>query len=83
MREELQKDDQELNELRSIVAQLAKRPDGALVITLKNGQVWGQQSPESTFRFRIGEPVRIKRAVMGSFILYGDSKWSARVTRLQ
>ena len=82
VRARTQKADRELVELRSKVAILSKRPDGGLVITLENGQVWGQLSPESTFRLKIGEPVRVKRAAMGSFILYGDSKWSTRVTRL-
>jgi hypothetical protein len=80
--EKTQKIDRELAELHSKVAILSMRPDGALVITLENGQVWGQKSSEPSFRLKIGEPVRIKRAAMGSFILYGDSKWSTRVTRL-
>jgi hypothetical protein len=82
-RRKLQKDDHDLEELHSTVAGISRRPDGALVVTLENGQVWGQKTPDPDFRLRIGEQARIKRTAMGSYFLYGKSSWSTRVTRLR
>jgi hypothetical protein len=72
-----------LEELVAKVAGIAKRPDGALLITLENGQVWRQSTPESYFRLGVGDTVRIKPAALGSFLLYANSRRSIRVTRLR
>jgi hypothetical protein len=77
------KEERDLEELRSTIANISRRPDGALVVTLENGQVWGQKTPDPDFRLRIGEQARIKRTAMGSYFLYGNSSWSTRVTRLR
>jgi uncharacterized protein (DUF2267 family) len=82
-REKMPKEERDLEELRSAVANISRRPDGALVVTLENGQVWGQKTPDPDFRLRIGEQARIKRTAMGSYFLYGKSSWSTRVTRLR
>ena len=81
--EKLRKEGQELEELHSKAAGISKHLNGTLVITLENGQVWGQNAPESYFPLEIGDPVRIRPAAMGSFLLYGNSKRSIRVTRLR
>lgn len=72
-----------LEALVAKVAGIAKRPDGALLIELENGQVWGQNAPEPYFRLAVGDPVKIKPAALGSFLLYGNSRRSIRVTRLR
>jgi hypothetical protein len=77
------KKDQDLEELHSKAAGISKRLNGTLVVTLENGQVWGQNAPESYFPLEVGDPVRIRPAAMGSFLLYGNSKRSIRVTRLR
>ncbi len=81
-REKLQSAAPDLEELRSTVTDVSRRADGVLVVTLENGQVWMQKTPDPDFRLRIGEPAKVKRSAMGSYFLYGNSSWSTRVTRL-
>ncbi|MSQ91925.1 MAG: hypothetical protein EXR87_03185 [Gammaproteobacteria bacterium] len=81
--DELRKEEPELAELHSKAAGISTRPNGTLVITLENGQVWRQNAPESYFPLKIGDPVRIRPAAMGSFLLFGNSRRSIRVTRLR
>lgn len=82
-RDKEQKGDRALEELVATVAKISTRPDGALVITLANGQVWGQNTPDPYFRLRISEQVRIRPAAFGSFLLSGHSRRSTRVSRLR
>lgn len=72
-----------LEELVAKVAGIAKRPDGAILITLENGQVWRQSTSEPYFRLGVGDTVKIKPAALGSFLLYGNSRRSIRVKRLR
>ncbi len=81
-REKLQSAAPDLEELRSTVADISRRADGVLIVTLENGQVWMQKTPDPDFRLRIGDPAKVKRSAMGSYFLYGNSSWSTRVTRL-
>jgi hypothetical protein len=81
-RDQVRSETPDLEELVSTVTGVSRRPDGALVITLENGQVWGQKTPDSDFRIRIGKKARIKPSAMGSYFLYGNSNWSTRVSRL-
>lgn len=71
------------DELVSVVTGISRRPDGAFLVTLENGQLWGEKSPDPDFRLRIGDRARIKRTPLGSYFLYGNSSRSARVTRLR
>ena len=72
-----------LGELEAIVTTISKRGDGALVMTLDNGQVWAQNRPDAFFRVKVGEHVRIEPAALGSFLMIGPSKRTARVTRVR
>ncbi|MEK7415968.1 MAG: hypothetical protein AAB263_21910, partial [Planctomycetota bacterium] len=85
-REEYDRDKQEtrrLEELVATVTEISARPDGALVMTLDNGQVWRQNRPDSFFHLKVGEQVKIEPAALGSFLLSGSSKRSTRVTRVR
>ncbi len=85
-REETDRKKQEtraLEELVATVTGISAGPNGALVVTLDNGQVWRQNRPESFFHLKAGERIRIEPAVLGSYLLYGSSKRSTRVTRLR
>jgi hypothetical protein len=72
-----------LGKLEATVTGISTRGDGTLAMTLDNGQVWAQNRPDSFFRLKVGEKVRIEPASLGSFLLISPSKRTARVTRLK
>ena len=72
-----------LGRLEATVTNISTRADGTLVMTLDNGQVWAQNRPDSFFRLKIGEKVKIEPASLGSFLLISPAKRTARVTRLK
>ncbi len=67
--------------LVATVRAVIRRPNGAHVITLDNGQVWTETSLDPSFRVAVGEQVRIKRAAMGTYLLSTPSNRSTRVAR--
>jgi len=77
------KESRDLGELSATVTEIWSRSDGLMVFTLDNGQVWKQNAPDSHFRLKSGEKVKIQPASMSSFLLSGPSKRSTRVTRLK
>ena len=85
-REESDRKSQEsrdLGELSATVTEIWTRADGLMVLTLDNGQIWKQVRPDSQFRLKAGEKVKIQPAALGSFLLSGPSKRSTRVSRLK
>jgi hypothetical protein len=80
--QERAKDDaRSLGKLEATVTGISARGDGALVMTLDNGQVWAQNRPDAFFRLKVGEQVKIEPAMLGSFLMISPSKRTARVTR--
>lgn len=73
----------DLTELKATVTEIWTRADGLMIITLDNGQIWKQNRPDSLFRLRTGEAIKIQPAALGSFLLSGPSKRSTRVTRVK
>lgn len=73
----------ELDELVATVTEIWTRADGLMVLTLDNGQIWKQVRPDSLFRLRTGEQVKIQPAALGSFLLSGPNKRSTRVSRIR
>jgi len=73
----------ELGELSALVTDIETRMDGLLTITLDNGQVWRQNTPDSKFRLKAGDRVRIQPGSLKSFILSGPTNRSTRVTRVK
>jgi hypothetical protein len=71
-------------EIKSVTAKVAgfgHSPNRRTQITLDNGQVWEyEDDPDSLLS--IGDPVTIKRAALGSFILLTPTKHSHRVRRI-
>src|SRR6185503_17304910 len=59
----------QLGELSALVTDIETRMDGLLTITLDNGQVWRQNTPDSKFRLKAGDRVRIQPGSLKSFIL--------------
>lgn len=72
-----------LQELVATVTDVQRRADGKHVVTLDNGQVWGERSLDAAFRVRAGDRVRIQAAAMGSYLMITPERRSTRVTRLQ
>lgn len=86
VREETERQEREtsaIGELQAQVVEIQTRSDGLMTFTLDNGQVWRQNAPDSKFRLKKGEMVRIQPGAMNSFILSGPSKRSTRVSRLK
>jgi hypothetical protein len=73
----------EIGELSANVTDIDTRMDGLMTITLDNGQVWRQTRPDSMFRLKTGDRVKIQPGAMKSFILSGPTKKSTRVSRVQ
>jgi len=85
-REEADRKEQEsraLGELEARVTDIWTRSDGLMVVTLDNGQEWKQNRPDSFFRLKAGDTVKIQPAALNSFLMSGPSKRSTRVTRVK
>lgn len=65
------------------VESVGQSASGRYVVTLKNGQVWTQTETNSFPVLRPGDPVTIKRAAVGSFVLNGPRSISWRVRRVR
>lgn len=78
-----EQESRELGELRATVTEIWTRADGLMVLTLDNGQIWKQVRPDSAFRLKAGEKIRIQPAALGSYLLSGESKRSTRVSRVK
>ncbi len=78
-----EQESRELGVLQATVMEIWTRSDGLMVFTLDNGQVWTQNRPDSFFRLKAGDTVKIQPAALNSFLLSGPSKRSTRVSRLK
>ena len=65
------------------ITALSFREGGAFVAALDNGQVWTQFVGEGKARIRVGDTVRIRPLLFGSFLLVGPSDWSTKVHQVQ
>ncbi len=72
-----------LGSLEATVTNIATRMDGLMTVTLDNGQVWRQNSPDAMFRLKEGDRVKIQPGSMKSYIMSGPTKKSTRVSRVQ
>ncbi|MFZ2508122.1 MAG: hypothetical protein WAW79_06600 [Steroidobacteraceae bacterium] len=79
----LRDDTQRSAALEATIIEVSRRPNGAHVMTLDNGQIWVESSLDPFFRVAAGEPIRIKRAALGTYLLSTPSNRSTRVTRTQ
>ncbi len=79
----MEREARDLTELNATATEIWTRADGLMIITLDNGQIWKQNRPDSLFRLKVGERVKIQPAALGSFLLSGPSKRSTRVTRIK
>jgi len=77
--------DKEPSELVATVASVqAHTHIGRWIITLDNGQVWEQRETTSEARRpRPGDPVKISKASLGSYLLTSPGRGSSRVRRIR
>ncbi len=77
-----EQDQEKVREVRARVTKVDVLRDGALVLTLDNGQVWRQYEPTITLVFKEGDEVLIRSGMFGSYLLrHADGKTTTRVTR--
>ena len=85
-REEIdkKKEAEEASQLTSRVTAVSTVPNGGLLVTLDNGQVWQQKTADRPLHIKVGDQVTIKRATLGSFLLTSDTvNGSMRVSRVK
>jgi hypothetical protein len=71
-------------QLTAKVTEVTTQPNGGLMLTLDNGQIWQQKTADRAIRVRVGDQITIKRGVLNSFLLTSDSnKGSMRVARVK
>lgn len=70
----------ELSEITAKVTELGTRPYGELVLTLDNGQVWVERTPNSKIKVKVGDQVKIESGALGSFTLIANGR-SSKVAR--
>ena len=77
-----EQEQEKVREVRARVTKVDVLRDGALVLTLDNGQVWRQNEPTLTLQFKEGDEVLIRSGMLGSYLLrHADGKSTTRVTR--
>ena len=70
--------------LTAKVTELSTQPNGGIVLTLDNGQIWQQKTGERGVRVKVGDQITIKRGVLNSFLLTSENnKGSMRVARVR
>jgi hypothetical protein len=73
---------EEVERINAKIAEAGRNRAGKWVITLEDGAVWAQTDTESPTRSpKIGMPVEIKTAAMGSYFLSVDGQRSFRARR--
>lgn len=73
----------ELPRISAHLARLTTGPDGRLLFTLDNAQVWQELLPDGELLARAGDAVTISRAFLGSYYLRLPSGRGCKVTRLR
>ena len=78
----LSRETETLPSLRARITSIQAQRDGALRVTLDNGQVWQQLDRKGQAQWAVGDELVIDRAALGSFIAAeGNSKRGVRVRR--
>jgi len=65
------------------IISLARQADGKFIVTLDNAQVWSQSEFNSQADLRVGDPVTVRRAALGSYLLVTKAGIATRVKRLK
>lgn len=82
----MQKAEKEEEALHARITEMRRSGSSAFLVTLDNGQVWRHENETQGEYLRIGEPVTITKAALGSYRLTRDAgaakNW-IRVTRIR
>jgi hypothetical protein len=72
-------------QIQAVVLNVGKQGygQGALLITLDNGQIWAQAESVTHVRIKKGDTITIRKASLGSFLLVTASDVAMRVRRLR
>jgi hypothetical protein len=72
-------------EIKATIVGVAIQPrTGRATVTLDNGQVWEQLgSANELHQPRTGDPVSIRKASFGSYLMYNEKRGSSRVQRIK
>lgn len=70
-------------QIESSLASLASLGPGRLRLTLANGQVWDQVEAAPGFQPQIGDPITVRQAAMGSYLLRGRVGAPIRARRVR
>ena len=75
---------EETKEIKATIAGVSIQSHGHVTVTLDNGQVWEQLGSVSDLHQpRKGDPVSIRKASFGSYLMYNEKRGSSRVQRVQ
>ncbi len=69
--------------LEGTIARLSERANGQRVITLDSGQVWLLTEVTMKGHLRVGDPVTIREAALGSHMLLTQKNVALRARRIQ
>jgi len=73
---------QEAAKITAKVVAVSRRPQGGIVLTLDNEQVWAEQDPGGYFPLKVGDSVTLKPGLLGGYLLTASSgHGSIRVKR--
>jgi len=74
-------DDQEVTEIESTIAGIRTANDGMPIFTIADGAKWKQTEGRNVFP-KVGDPIRIKKATLGSYMANVNKRAAVRVARL-
>lgn len=73
---------EQIDSIETTLARASQMGEGRWVFTLADGGVWRQiDSDRVRFENRAGQPVRVRRGLMGSYLLTVDDSRAVRVRR--
>jgi hypothetical protein len=74
-------DSEEVSEVESTISAISRGRDGYYVFTLQDGARWKQTEGRDTFP-KVGQSIKIRKAMMGSFMANVNDRTAIRVVRL-
>ena len=74
-------DDQEVTEIESTISGIRTADDGMPVFTIADGAKWKQTEGRNVFP-KVGDPIRIRRATLGSYMANVNKRAAVRVMRM-
>jgi len=82
-RPDAQQGDTTATTIAAAVTAVEQDRDGRFVATLDNGQVWAQAEMNSRARVQTGDPITIRRGVLGSYLLTTKDGIATRARRVR